>query len=157
MCNLGLSYRKQTDGEVTLSNWDQTVAQRTFEDICSSGTAICHVCSVDLSSDLCEKPEIESLDLRFPFLSQCTQLICSVCFRAEPSADQGTTICEHHPKCRFLPVSSITTADTVSNWDEFSDPPSKLRALMNDLNNVSSDEKRYNHLKISKMSHTKIL
>ena len=146
ICNLGLCYQKKFLSEKTLSDWDQSVAQKTFEDICASGTAYCGICSIDLGSDLCEKPESDSSDLRSPYLSQCIQLVCNMCFNTELSMDQNITVCKHRPKCCFFPVSSTTALDGVSMWDNYSDPPTKIMALLNDLISAPSDEKRYRFL-----------
>lgn len=148
ICNHGVMHRKIGSPEA-LSKLVQgprkvnsLIAQELFDELLSTGAAICAGCSVNLTEVLAE-----DLDSNLqPELSECLFLFCGVCSREKTSKKYRVT-CQHGASCRAFKVS-IGGLSTPCRRQKLSivmnetDTPTKIKALLLDLQKYGRKTKR---------------
>jgi SNF2 family DNA or RNA helicase len=146
ICNLGLHYQSRHEKKFSHEslNWS-VVAQETFNTQREMELIICSQCSsvLDLTGtymdDVAQEP---------PLFSQCLKYACPNCTRRLRSAKQKM-VCGHMPRCSVAPVSIFdSTLEEApghlasSPKDSPTELPSKVNALIDDLQQQPSDVKR---------------
>ena len=137
ICNLGTRAKVPT-ANVASQVWDARAAQETFNALVTAGSAICGYCSLDLGAVATEVAD----DSVQPQLSSCSRLVCAACVDKH---GHWSNFCGHDPSHPVLPVSTLssTLSSTEDHANETEVMPTKIKALMQDLEQHVHDEKRY--------------
>ncbi|KAH8648716.1 P-loop containing nucleoside triphosphate hydrolase protein [Tricladium varicosporioides] len=145
-CNLGLQYHSRHEKNLQSSDWSR-VAQLTFNAQSEMHSITCLQCSSIL--DVAEGLLNDSAIRQPPIFSSCLRFICSECLSDNRRTSRELT-CGHRPSCPMATVSTSSTAleeisDLViqkpSPMATFTSLPSKVEALITDLQTVPSDIK----------------
>lgn len=147
-CNLGLQYHSRHEKNFQFSDWSR-VAQSTFNAESELHSITCLKClsTLDVSESLLD----DSTNRRLPLFFSCLRFICGECVR-EIEINGRNPTCGHRPLCPVSTVSpSGTLLEEISNLmiDEarpdsnFTSLPSKVEALIKDLQTVPADVKWY--------------
>ncbi|KAF2493310.1 hypothetical protein BU16DRAFT_563473 [Lophium mytilinum] len=161
ICNLGVhrqstSTRKSNKTMIREGlEWNTATAQKTFESLTAVGEVSCAHCGLDVETD--EAMETDSVNLRLgaPYgahLSRCLKVICPSCVQQRRDFSNGAfgSICGHNPSCHLVPVSRSPSTNGSSGRSTPSntafeppqeDLPTKIRALVTDLQSLSRDVK----------------
>lgn len=131
--------------------WSEQEAQARFDQLDGVGLAKCSnaACCQDLSSALSSETGAEHED--DPWIGDLLELWCSLCFKS-----QGTTAAKVFNICNHLPRRSQKqdATDEEGNTDSSATPnlltpkkdnrlPTKVRRLLQDLNETPADTKRF--------------
>lgn len=146
VCNLGLHYQSRHEKKAFCENpeWS-SVAQMTFNTQREMEPIVCFHCTsaLDLTGTYMDDVAQET-----PLFSQCLKYACPNCARQLRSAKQKM-VCGHTPRCPITPVSIFDTAleETPGNLESahqesLTELPSKVKALIDDLQKQPSDVKR---------------
>lgn len=143
ICNLGVSSVKTR--EVTHQQhladepltWTPETAQKAFKNLAEVGEALCFLCEQDFTAQPFEIMEQQLA----PRLSQCLKVICSDCVQLGLG-------CGCRSKCRLASVSLNGMDETLSSGSTehnlSSNPtPTKVKALLQDLQNDENGTKRF--------------
>jgi SWI/SNF-related matrix-associated actin-dependent regulator of chromatin subfamily A3 len=147
-CNLGLQYHSRHEKNLQSSDWSR-VAQPTFITQSEMHSITCLQCSsiLNVSESLLD----DSMTPQNPLFFSCLGIICAECMSENRRTSREST-CGHYPSC---PVATVSTNSTV--LEEVSDSiihkthpgstltslPSKVKALITDLQTVPPDIKWY--------------
>lgn len=148
LCNHGLmhSRREPNKSSVTISHggsWNKSTAKKAFEILVSSGGAVCKLCQTNMAAGTGEADGFENSK---PSLSRCLTLICGSCIQNRPGGEKVPG-CECNPVC---PIAEVSWAPEISYKQmeaklptiEEGKAPSKLKALLRDLQERQKSEKR---------------
>ena len=145
ICNLGTSYQNLPaeppgsgiDGPAT------TAMQGLFDEMLSTGVAVCSKCDRDLSeAEESNESLADDPDPSQPSISSCGEIICASCLALSRTAicpDDAT--CQHQPSCETFPVSLLGATDIRASHS-MSRLPVKMRALQKDLLALPENDKR---------------
>ena len=141
ICNLGVR-AKSPQSKPQKYGWNLRAAQKMFNSLGIAGTAMCRLCSLDLSSAASEAADQVSGTASQPRLSSCSHLVCVSCLE---KFGEDSCCCSHVPSHPMLPVSTFSSElsmadDLVSNSCAI---PTKISALLQDLKHHIDDEKWY--------------
>ena len=167
ICNHGLLYsNRDIHGSIRISDkpetWNSLTAQKAFESMLGAGAAICVACSTDLAEKIFDQSTASTDDLPRPCLSRCLFLLCGSCLQRCSEDSPNPSACSHSPKCPTIEVSyevSVMSSQAKSIIPHI-DPeniPTKLKALLLDLQNCSKGEKRFFHIPIPRLSSLKLI
>ncbi|KAI4593875.1 hypothetical protein KJ359_008918 [Pestalotiopsis sp. 9143b] len=144
-CSLGLRYHTRHQASDTSNkqggNWNKT-AQSVFNTQGQMGSVTCLQCAsnLDLTESLFDDSNQSRQEARF---FKCLKFLCTECTRKSRSAIQ----CGHRPSCSVAAVSTdINAFEETDDLDlrGISSPlqfPSKVKALIADLQSLPSDTK----------------
>lgn len=146
VCDLGLHYQSRHEKKSTHESPDwSAIAQETFNTQREMEPIICSQCTSALDLTGTYMDDVAQED---PLFSQCLMYACPNCARRLRSAKQKMA-CGHTPRCPVALVSIIDTAleETPghlgpSPGESPIEPPSKVKALIEDLQKQPSDVKR---------------
>ena len=149
-CNLGTMYRKKDIEMIVPCNWTVTAAQEAYQNLYTSGCAICSQCSLDIGLDSLENTQLSVSELDRPHLSRCMELLCGECYqyRLANSFVTCSKVCQFHQSCDSLEVApsdlSRSQADAqITDREIASGSSSKVLTLINELKEFGNGEKRY--------------
>lgn len=147
MCNLGLTYCYPSSLSLTPQSWNEQAARKHFDNMASTGIAICSACSLDLGLCIMEKRNVfESGDKIY--LTKCVQLFCNECFTASEARDGGLhNLCKCTVRCPYYRLNLETVGDNAatpssSQFDESIETSSKVESVVESIKNQTSGEKR---------------
>ncbi|KAL5382782.1 hypothetical protein DPSP01_006341 [Paraphaeosphaeria sporulosa] len=145
VCDLGLHYQSRHEKKPSHESLDWSiVAQETFNTQREMEPIICSQCTsaLDLTGTYMDDVAQEA-----PLFSQCLKYACPNCARRLRSAKQKM-VCGHTPRC---PVARVSIFDAAleetpghlgsSPREILTEPPSKVKALIDDLQKQPSDVK----------------
>jgi SWI/SNF-related matrix-associated actin-dependent regulator of chromatin subfamily A3 len=136
ICNLG-TRAKLPSHSLADETWNKRTAQELFNSLVAAGMAKCRDCAMDLGVTASEVADNAAEDTH-PGLTQCGYLICGPC-RGRNTA--GPT-CGHCPAHLMVAVSSMSSElSVVPDQISSSAIPTKVKALMQDLNRHVNEEK----------------
>ncbi|KAF2446161.1 hypothetical protein P171DRAFT_430373 [Karstenula rhodostoma CBS 690.94] len=145
VCDLGLHYQSRHEKKSSHESLDwPSVAQETFNTQREMEPIICSQCTsaLDLTGTYMDDVAQEA-----PLFSQCLKYACPNCARRLRYAKQKM-VCGHTPRCPVAPVSITDTAleETpghlgLSPEAAPTEPPSKVKALIDDLQKQPSNVK----------------
>ncbi|KAL5399527.1 hypothetical protein PMIN02_000580 [Paraphaeosphaeria minitans] len=145
VCDLGLHYQSRHEKKSSHETLDwSAVAQETFNTQREMETMICSQCTsaLDLTGTY-----MDDISQEAPLFPQCLKYACPNCARRLRSAKQKM-VCGHTPRCPVAPVSIFDTAleETPGHLasspeKEPTEPPSKVKGLIDDLQSQPSDVK----------------
>ena len=154
ICNHGASHSNRSrhlhaeiNGEA-LRAWNKELAQDAFISMIGTESAICAGCSKHLAGGLTEDEVLDGSEGLLPLLSECLSLVCGSCRRRSIADPSFLNACKHLPRCPFLEVSqSAFSTDSLENNESFlqmekRDTPTKIRALLQELQNCRTGKKR---------------
>lgn len=149
ICNLGLLYpsRHDTPHEpsraVESDDW-QDLAQSAFNYHFDMVPVQCHSCSFALDQRCNPFADVETVK---PLFSRCWRFICSSCAQ-QATRRIAASNCGHVPPCSIAPVSASPLrleesplSLSLDKLREISYYPTKVKALIEDLEGQSSDVK----------------
>jgi SNF2 family DNA or RNA helicase len=146
VCNLGLHYQSRHEKKSSHENLNwSVVAQETFNTQREMEPVICSQCTstLDLTGTYMDDVSQEP-----PLFSQCLKYACPNCALRLRSAKQKM-VCGHTPRCPIAPVSIFdsTLEETPGHFGlspkvSPTELPSKVNALIDDLQQQPSDVKR---------------
>lgn len=145
ICNQGVlakvaSKQGVCDETNTSACWEKATAQASFNSLVTAGSAKCSMCSRDLEDVTTEVSDKASSGCCQPQLSSCLCLICGPC--CETMSNQSQT-CGHQPAHPFLKVSTMSsnTQEIQQRYDSASQMPTKVKALLRDIQQHMLQEK----------------
>lgn len=148
VCNHGLIHsRKHLESNANATQqegpWNLKIATESFETLAKAGQALCRLCLANLADGTGETANSE---FPKPSLSRCLTLICGSCIQNGPRGEKVPT-CSCSPKCPKIEVSWAPESTESMLGSSLSslkiDPvPTKLKALLNALQERASIEKR---------------
>ena len=145
ICNLGTLYQKDQMTSSDKADPQSFETQQLFDDMLSSGVAMCSKCSRDLSlpdeNSNCNQSAYDDTKPSEPRLFTCGYLLCTSC---SPASHVLSTpnMCSCPPQsdpCKSFLVSLFSSTTTISPPTKL---PTKMRALQSDLLSVPKDDKR---------------
>ena len=162
ICNLGAYKRSTSTHQISLDvnrtkcEWNTTAAQRMFDSLVTVENVSCFLCSLDLDAtedDVLAGGPGDHSHLHF---SRCLRIICSSCIQQfSELSNANISLCGHVPQCPVIPVSRGSFSNNFSNNSsnvssprpsEFAQDqeelPTKVRALITDLQNLQKGVKR---------------
>lgn len=158
VCNLGLHYQRRHEEKASLESQDwSSKVQATFNTQREMEPIVCSQCTsaLDLTGTYMDDVAQEA-----PLFSQCFKYACPNCARRLRSAKQKM-VCGHTPRC---PVAAVSISDTAleetpgnlgsPHQASLTEPPSKVKALIDDLQKQLPDVKRLVYTKYSVPSQT---
>ena len=146
ICNLGTCYQGPPRARGK-SRESGNTRQELFDELVSSGLAICSKCDKDMSmldaSNDTQLNGVYAFKYSQPRVTACGELICTSCSTFADDPVQSTAGgCLHEPRCETFPVSErVSTPATPSN-STTTRLPVKMRALQNDLLAIPEMDKR---------------
>lgn len=150
-CNLGLHYQSRHEKKSMNSDWSK-VAQLTYNTQSEIHSITCSQCSSIL--DASENVLDESMTRQDPLFFSCLRIICSECL-SKIKKGRGKITCGHRPACLATAVCTTRTVleEEASDLASHEVPPdstlnslpSKVKALVADLQTVPRDVKWYFH------------
>lgn len=141
VCNLGVLRKRTNDplDEDFDSCWDDSTAQRLFDDHVASGDAACKECHLDtLMSDVID------LSSR-PWIFPCGWLVCGACNPSDVRCACPSSTSTHHKARQVSLLSTSQHADLDITMPE-AQLPTKVRAVLSDLEANVMHEKWYDSL-----------
>ena len=139
-----MDYKSQLNSD----RWDTHTAQKAFESMRDAGTALCTDCQADLADYKNNELDMVADSAQQAYMAECLCLLCRPCWiEHEASSSPGSSICTHHPTRHFFTISLGTglqppeTLGFVSAIDP-GETPTKIRALVKDLNSCKPGTKR---------------
>lgn len=147
MCNLGIRNAQPTDGnEQSLDAWDAKEAQVRFDLLDQSGLARCSFegCARSLVSGLCVEDNGTHDDE--PWIAESLEIRCASCYGDGNGSISGSTmykVCNHLPRrVADVPVAEeFLSSHDVQKTNR--SPPTKIRRLVQDIQDTPSDIKRF--------------
>lgn len=149
-CDLGLQYHSRHKKNPESSDWS-SVAQSAFITQSEMHSITCLQCFsiLNVSESLLD----DSTTRQSPLFFSCLKIVCAECVSENRRTSQEMT-CGHSPSC---PVAAVSTSSIV--FEEISDLgvhqtrpestftslPSKIKALITDLQTIPSDVKWYTY------------
>lgn len=148
-CNIGISSsKKYTDLQRSTypNSWTMREAQAVFEELLSSGQAICSLCNVDVSCGFEEDSMLSVGKTVDAHLTQCMQLLCYTCYNpTSPSVISAPDVCLDHSTCPIERVSMTSPATSPSaspsKYLSKNIISSKVIALQMDLQKSKSEKR----------------
>ncbi|KAF8856920.1 hypothetical protein BDZ45DRAFT_715184 [Acephala macrosclerotiorum] len=145
-CNLGLQYHSRHEKNLQPSDWSR-VAQPTFNAQSEMHSITCLQCSsiLDVSESLLD----DSTTRQTPLFFSCLGFVCAECLSENRRTNREST-CGYRSSC---PVATVSTSSTVLEEvsdliihkarlePTFTSLPSKVEALITDLQTVAPDVK----------------
>jgi SNF2 family DNA or RNA helicase len=144
-CNLGLHYRSSHEKNLYSADWNRD-AQRTFNTQSEMNPITCLHCSsiFDTSASLLD----DATTRQNPLFFSCLRFVCSECLGETKRASRDAK-CGHHPSC---PVATVSTSNIMMEevpdltfqaapLNPFGSLPSKIQALITDIQTVPADIK----------------
>ena len=141
ICNLGT--RAQIPRLLSQDHqWNSRAAQEMFNGLEIAGAAACSICSIDTGAATAEAADQVIGLTSLPRISSCSHLICAGCIE---KCGHDAYSCSHIPPHPTFPVSTFASELSVveSNLAGSGTVPTKIRALMQDLEQHIDDEKWY--------------
>ena len=157
ICNLGVYKRSTSTHQISLDvnrtkcEWNTAAAQRMFDSLVTVEKVSCFLCSLDLDATEDDVLAGEPGDHSHLHFSRCLRIICSSCIQQfSELSNANISLCGHVPQCPVIPVSrgSSNNSSNVSSPrpSEFAQDqkelPTKVRALITDLQNLQKGVKR---------------
>jgi SWI/SNF-related matrix-associated actin-dependent regulator of chromatin subfamily A3 len=158
ICNLGVYKRSTSTHQIshdvnrTKCEWNTAAAQRMFDSVVTVENVSCFLCSLELDAtddDVLAGGPGDHSHLHF---SRCLRIICSSCIQQFSELSHANrSLCGHVPQCPVIPVSRGSFSNNSSNVSsprpsEFAQDqeelPTKVRALITDLQNLQKGVKR---------------
>lgn len=149
-CNLGLHYHSRHEKVSQPFEWSN-VAQSTFNSESEMHAITCLKCSSTL--DVSESILDDSTTRQAPLFFSCLRLVCAECL-SENRATSREPTCGHRPSCPASTVStgsivleevSASTMSMAQLGPTFNSLPSKIEALVKDLQSVPPDVQWYHY------------
>jgi SWI/SNF-related matrix-associated actin-dependent regulator of chromatin subfamily A3 len=148
ICDQGTRRSARKAAVPSLHNWNSTVAQKAFDTLTTADSTLCFDCGIDLNG-IEDRSTLRSEFVNFQSNIQmfsCLRMVCAYC------VDQMTHVsCGHSPPC--AKASATITPGTMrpnsaspsSSENEASTKllPTKVKALIDDLQNLPEGTKRY--------------
>lgn len=169
ICNLGVSRlpagskRPWTDMYGGESFWDTDAASKAFNTLKAISTVFCDKCSANIETTEWGSSDRILAD-SVPRLTKCLRALCGVCYQTLSAEPDFAPPCDCRPCCRAAAIRtnslpSPTIPPPLTYCDENGQFPTKVRALIHDLQSLESDIKRYVVCKCNKLEsfHQKLV
>jgi SNF2 family DNA or RNA helicase len=152
ICNHGLTHsRKAPDTIATTTGiapnkpWNHKIAEKAFETLVKAGQAVCRLCGENITEGT---GEASNSEFPKPSLSKCLTIICGSCIQ-NGKGGQKVPTCSCARRCpkvdvSWAPESSVDTrSEKALPIIKAGEVSTKLRALLESLQQSASGEKRY--------------